>query len=384
MKTCIIGCWYNRKVYGYYTSNLKMAIEENFNSSVKVITSKCSCYTGVEGDLLKGNFDLVSIRYFTEKRWPSSNRWKFYARINLRKLLEEIRGVIFLQKCKDCDVIHMQQVLRAFGFRSVRSFLRIPTSGKRIITVHELEPFQKEKKKVNKVYNKADAIIVHTEEMKQKLAGLGVDESKIRIIYYGTPIRPIKDFPRKHVIFCGGHHITKGKGFIDLLEAIKILKEDGRDLTIYIYGNFSDKKEGVALAEEKGVNDSLLWQKEVGSHSEEELIEQYQRSIFSVIPYTTGSGCNPLTYAMANATPVICSNHLGMAEYLNDCGILVNPHSPEELAKGMVQLFDDPSLREDLGSKGRKRAMEHFSWHRVGKETFALYRHLLGHQADVA
>ncbi len=377
MKVAMIGCWYNKKVYGYYTSNLKNAIEENSDASVKVITSNCSCYSGLEGNFLDGDFDLVRLRHFEENRWPSNNKWKFYARTNLRKILEATRGVVFLQKSKDCEIIHMQQVLRAFGFRSVSSFLRIPTSAKRIITVHELEPFQKLNKKVNRVYNKADVIIVHTENMKRELTNLGVDDSKIKVIYYGTPIRPLNDFARKDVIFYGGHHLTGGKGFGDFLEAIRILKENGRKLTAYIYGNFNEKEEGVALSKAKGVNNCLVWQEKVGHQMENELIEWYQKSIFCVIPYTKGSGCNPITYAMANATPVIATNVIGLPEYINGCGILVNPNSPEELAEAMIKLMDNADLRIEFGRKGRQRAANCFAWDVVAKKTVDIYRNVL-------
>ena len=65
MKVAMISCWYAGTVYGLYTRNLKTAIEQNLDTEVTGITSKCVCYTGPRS-LLDDSFEFVRLKYYGE------------------------------------------------------------------------------------------------------------------------------------------------------------------------------------------------------------------------------------------------------------------------------------------------------------------------------
>lgn len=69
----------------------------------------------------------------------------------------------------------------------------------------------------------------------------------------------------------------------------------------------------------------------------------------------------PILEAMAVGTPVVTSSVSSLPEVTGDSAILVNPHNTEDIAKAILQLHQDESLRETYITKGLQRSQE-FSW----------------------
>lgn len=83
----------------------------------------------------------------------------------------------------------------------------------------------------------------------------------------------------------------------------------------------------------------------------------------------------PIVEAMACGCPVITSNVSSMPEVLGDAGILVDPHSVDEISNAITKVFFDPSLRERMSIKGLERA-KMFSWERTARETLKVFESL--------
>jgi len=84
--------------------------------------------------------------------------------------------------------------------------------------------------------------------------------------------------------------------------------------------------------------------------------------------------------AMACETAVVASRVGGIPEVVaeGETGLLVEPGNAAELAAGVNELLGDPELGASFGKAGRKRAVEHFSWHAIAERTAALYGSLVG------
>ncbi|MBA4138080.1 MAG: glycosyltransferase family 1 protein [Opitutus sp.] len=80
--------------------------------------------------------------------------------------------------------------------------------------------------------------------------------------------------------------------------------------------------------------------------------------------------------AMAAGRPVIGGARGGMAEILEhgNCGKLVEPRQPGELASLIIRLLEDPVERERLGTAGRARVLRDFSLPRIAEAQLASYR----------
>src|SRR6516164_8749808 len=123
----------------------------------------------------------------------------------------------------------------------------------------------------------------------------------ISTIKYGVRIPTLRDQPRTQYIFFGGHHITNGKGYIQLVEALSTLKRRGITvrMLIYVRKGCNGLEDAKRLAVAHGVDDVIEWN---DFFTAEELLKAYQSSKACIIPYTSGSARHPLSYAMANAT----------------------------------------------------------------------------------
>jgi phosphatidylinositol alpha-mannosyltransferase len=85
-----------------------------------------------------------------------------------------------------------------------------------------------------------------------------------------------------------------------------------------------------------------------------------------------------LLEALAVGKPVVASNIEGYASVLahNVDGLLVPPGDKEMLARSLLSLLTDESLRREMGARGRVKALE-YSWERVAQDVLNYYIRVL-------
>ena len=81
----------------------------------------------------------------------------------------------------------------------------------------------------------------------------------------------------------------------------------------------------------------------------------------------------PLAQAMACGLPSITSRNSSLGEVAGDGAILVEPTDKEEIASAIESLALSPSLREDLGRRGRLRALNLFRWERNAERSLSRF-----------
>ena len=75
----------------------------------------------------------------------------------------------------------------------------------------------------------------------------------------------------------------------------------------------------------------------------------------------------PVLEAMACQTPVLTSNVSSLPEVAGDAALLVDPHSSNDIAAGLVRLTTDTDLRHRLIEQGL-RQIEKFSWDKAANQ----------------
>jgi len=372
MKVGLITCWYKHQIYSNYSRELRKHLQK-LGVDVKVIASECGC--GLSHQEKQRNL-IEKPDIFLRTKYPviGNNFSDLRRKVSFKLALgyNFKRGIEIHSVCPDCDVLHFQQVNDSFGAESLTTFLARPSKTKKVVTVHELDHFQLHYRKLNRLYNKAHRVFVHSNYMKTQLMALGVEKEKLQIIPFGVDLPQLNGHRRTKIVYYGGHHLLSGKGFHPFLKAIAQLKRWGYNFPVVVHGGFSiaDMIKGKKLARGLGVESQFEW---LGTVEGPSLHKIYQEGILSVIPFSKGTGAFAATLSMANATPVIATQAVELPEYLEDAAVYVPVDDQLKLQKKMVELLSQPDVRQELAEKLRRRAESIFAWPVVAKRTLKAY-----------
>ncbi|MGA8043614.1 MAG: glycosyltransferase [Terracidiphilus sp.] len=360
-----IGCWYNRDMYSHNCSNLVESLRR-CGANIDVVTSNCRCFSSATkfdisvDELINQHCAGVAIPHAPANPGRKHGRMKFLAvrmlRIDL--WLAIARGFLYYRKSSFARTVHYDQVLEAFGVVPLYVLAMLASlSHKRLfVTVHEVDPFQRRHAWVNKLYDRCERVIVYSEDMKRGLIGLGVKPERITVTKYSAEFYDIAQSPRTKYIYFGGHNILRGKGYTELLDALKSLQAKGVNiqLVLYVGHGCNGLEEAREMARRAGVDGMIEWSE---FFTGPDLAKAYQACKACIIPYTHGSARHALTTAMTNGTPVIATRHIDIPEYLGNHGIYIDG-SADSIADAICNIENKTIDTEALGIELRKLAAE--------------------------
>jgi len=80
--------------------------------------------------------------------------------------------------------------------------------------------------------------------------------------------------------------------------------------------------------------------------------------------------------ALASGVPIVQPNLGGYPEFIKATGggILYEPNDPENLARALSTLLDDPDRIREMGAKGRKSVMEQYSMENMANRILDVYK----------
>ena len=104
----------------------------------------------------------------------------------------------------------------------------------------------------------------------------------------------------------------------------------------------------------------------LGGVDEDKLPNLYRGAEALIFPSLYEGFGLPIVEAMACGTPVLTSNITAMPETAGGAALLVDPRDVEQIARGTEQIVSLRDLRQDLRTKGLKRAAQ-FSWVRTSR-----------------
>jgi len=147
------------------------------------------------------------------------------------------------------------------------------------------------------------------------------------------------------------------KNHIAILNAFKILlqkNENFKNFKIVFTGSNKGNEEYIKeKTREFGLEKFVKF---LGFVKKEQIISLYKNAFALVYPSMFGPDNIPPLEAMALNCPVICSNAKGMEEQLQDCALFFNPLDANDLANKILELLNNPQLRDELNLKGAKLA----------------------------
>jgi len=163
------------------------------------------------------------------------------------------------------------------------------------------------------------------------------------------------------------------KGVKYLISAVKEIEGDFKAV---IVGRGPDLVELKSLVKESGLEKKVEFVPDF--LSEEELIEYYSASDFSILPSLWEPFGIALIEAMACGCPIIASNVGGIPEVVSpDCGLLVRPRSSEDIAAAANVLISDENFRKKLARNARIRAEKFFDFDVTAEKVEQSYRNYI-------
>lgn len=287
-----------------------------------------------------------------------------------------------------------------------------------VVTVHSLEPLRPWKREQlgggyevsswveRTAIESADAVIAVSRGTRGDVLRLfDVNPERVHVIHNGIDPDfyapdPGTDALARHgvdptvpyVLFVG--RITRQKGIVHLVHAIEHLDPG---IGVVLCAGQPDTPEiaaemeaGVAAAQ--AARAGVVWIGEMVSREEARQLYSHA-AVFCCPSVYEPFGIINLE-AAACETPVVASAVGGIPEVVVDgeTGVLVPvdlrddepmvPVDPDRFERGLASavnaLVADPAARDAMGSAARRRAVEHFSWSSIARQTVELYRSLTG------
>ncbi len=384
----ITACPYDEEEGAVLTPWLWRVLEELSNRGVRV-DLLCPTYKGKKGEYFRG-FYVHRYRYCISK-WEilgyktaipeilKTTKWA-YALIPFY-ILSGLLKSLMLSGTENYDVVHVHWPFPL-------AILSLPFKIRGIPVVHSYYTAEIKLMESLGFLGRVLRLLLHTADVKTAISTyvkglLGYED--VIIIPYASALdvkefHPPKEKPEKPVILFVGRLVER-KGVRYLIEATKILKEMGVDISLHIVGDGPLRKELEELTKGLGLDSVVLFKGRVGGN---ELIEEYKNSHIFVLPSivdsrgdTEGLGV-VLIEALTFGLPVIGSRVGGIPDIIIDkeTGLLINEKDPVELASAIEYLLLNWEEAKKMVVMGQRRIKDKFSPEGVADKILEIYRGL--------
>lgn len=194
-----------------------------------------------------------------------------------------------------------------------------------------------------------------------------ISQQKVYVTYnaVASPVKIAEKRAKNYFLFVS--ETEKAKNLMGLIKAYNLLPKDIKDkFCIYVIGKKgNDYVNIVKEVINTGIKDKVKF---LGYVTDEELNNLYAEAYAFIFPsFFEGFGL-PVLEAMAKGIPVLCSDTSSIPEVGGDAVLTFNPHNYNEIAKQMERIIITDGLREEMITKGLRRA-KLFSLHNAAEST---------------
>ncbi len=165
---------------------------------------------------------------------------------------------------------------------------------------------------------------------------------------------------KPHSILAVGRLVVK-KGFVDLLRACRIMKQQQIKFDCTVVGDGPERDNLLSLQRELDLEDVVTF---TGPKNLDEVTDLMSRATLFCLPCTTAPDNNidalptVLLEALACGLPIVSTTVSGVPEIVDsgEDGLLTPPDDPEAVADAITRLLESPPLRSRFAVNGRKKA----------------------------
>jgi glycogen(starch) synthase len=174
------------------------------------------------------------------------------------------------------------------------------------------------------------------------------------------------------LVFLG--RIVTTKGLRLLLEAARLLQKQNRPFELKIIGDGPERPALEKLAEEWKLRKQVHF---LGRLPDSQVADILAQADLLVVPSLGGEVFGMvLAENMLRGVPILASDLGAFVEVLGDAGRTFKTGDPEDLARQIVQLLDDPAASQRLGVAAHQRVRDLFALRRMIERHAQIYRRL--------
>ena len=177
--------------------------------------------------------------------------------------------------------------------------------------------------------------------------------------------------------------IDRRKGVLDLLDAVRLLRDAGRDVRLVVSGIGPDVAAVGARLADLSLGEHV---ETLGQAGYDDAPARYARGDVFVSPTYAEGFSNTILEAMASGLPVVSCTVVGVVDCLADGrdALLVPPADPGALAAAIERMLDDGRLRTRLATTALGEARTLYGWDARAEQIAAVYERLRGTAPDAA
>ncbi len=233
---------------------------------------------------------------------------------------------------------------------------------------------ENKKKRIFNTLSKANIIVANSKFTYGLLDKILNDNRNIKVVYPGAvDLRNIK--PDPFINFEGGpilltlSRLEKRKGHALVLEVIKKLKKDFKNIRYIIAGHGKEKKNLMNLVLKHNIQENVIFAGNVTERKKNFLFSNTDLMVMPTIDESharsiEGFGISYLEAAFFGV-PSVASNIGGSKEAVlnNETGLVID--NPDQLFEAINSLLKDEKKLKLLGENAKKRAESEFVWKKV-------------------
>jgi len=228
---------------------------------------------------------------------------------------------------------------------------------------------------------------VTSNDMIREAIDAGSDRSKIRVIYNGINIDKIRsgggsDILQKNniskdnfvILYLSRLHPKKCPQ--DLLKAFPMVANKVPNAKLIFAGDGEELPILKKMVSEFNLEDKVVFTGFVSGDKKSDLLN---RCDIFVLPSLVEGHPVATIEAMAYGKPVIATNLGPFPEIIKDgvTGVLVPPHSPDDLSNAIIELAINDKKRKEMGEKARRDVETRFDINKVSNDYLNIYKELI-------
>ncbi len=294
------------------------------------------------------------------------------------------------------DIVNSRETVSAQSAQAVHLTYHRP--GMRlVVSCFENLPFRYEDSapcRANKslVRERADLYLANSPEARSALDVEGVPVDRVRVVMPGidtdhfSPGKPdaaIRESwrvgPEDVVVLYAGRLLAE-KGLVELVMAMEpILSSREARVKLVIHGSGPERPRLDSVVASLGLSGSVRFSSWTPTA---EMPDVYRSADLVVLPslstpyWTEQFGFN-LAEAMSCGRPIVATASGSIPSVVGDAAVLVADYSREALTRGLRDVIDSPRARDELGERGRSRALSELSVNVAGSRMVDAFREAL-------